>query len=276
MSQAITTPLVPKLGWHVLHLYYSVNHSQWSIYDDEEKDLARADLTALVEEIRATTDTQIHCYSVVSPKADLGFLLITPDLHQANAFEKRLSLVLGPDVLTPAYSYFSMTEKSEYTTTQEQYEQETLIGEKQLSPGSPEFIAALEEFQKRMDHYIKFRLYPQLPDWPMMCFYPMAKRRTGADNWYSLDFQKRRQLMSTHSITGRKYSGRILQMITASTGLDEHEWGVTLLSKDSSDIKEIVYEMRFDEVSARYAEFGDFYIGLLLPLPELFERVCLH
>jgi chlorite dismutase len=103
----------------------------------------------------------------------------------------------------------------------------------------------------------------------------MSKRRSGNDNWYSLTFKERLHLMAGHARIGRTYSGRILQMITGSTGLDEYEWGVTLLAKDSFDIKAIVYEMRFDEVSARYADFGDFYLGMQLPLDELFRRLCL-
>jgi chlorite dismutase len=103
----------------------------------------------------------------------------------------------------------------------------------------------------------------------------MSKRRSGEDNWYSLSYEARRELMAGHARVGRTYSGRILQLITGSTGLDEYEWGVTLLAKDTIDIKSIVYEMRFDEVSARYAEFGDFFIGMQLPLDELFRRVCL-
>ena len=205
----------------------------------------------------------------------IGFMLLTPDLQVANAFEKQLTLSLGPEILSPAYSYLSQTERSEYTTTSEQYAKDTLIGEKGLTEGSPEFQQAMKEFEERMDHYLKHRLYPVLPDWPAICFYPMSKRRSGTDNWYSLDFEARRELMAGHARVGRTYSGRILQLITGSTGLDEHEWGVTLLAKDTIDIKAIVYEMRFDEVSARYAEFGDFYIGMQLPLDQLFRRVCL-
>ena len=144
-----------------------------------------------------------------------------------------------------------------------------------LVEGTPEFETALTEFDERMAHYLKHRLYPVLPDWPVICFYPMSKRRSGDDNWYSLSFEQRRQLMSGHARVGRTYSGRILQLITGSTGLDEYEWGVTLLAKDTIDIKAIVYEMRFDEVSARYADFGDFYIGMQLPLDVLFRRICL-
>ena len=269
------TPIVPREGWHVLHLYYHVDQAQWALFSDEEKRQAKTRLTELVQEIRATPDTHLLIFSVVTPKADLGFMLLTPDLHVANQYEKMLTLSLGPEILSPAYSYLSQTESSEYTTTREQYIADTLVAEKGLDEGTPEFEAALKEFDERMAHYLQHRLYPVLPDWPVLCFYPMSKRRTGHDNWYSLSFEERRQLMAGHARVGRTYSGRILQLITGSTGLDEHEWGVTLLAKDTIDIKSIVYEMRFDEVSARYAEFGDFYIGMQLPLDILFRRLCL-
>ena len=275
MSNEEVTPLVPREGWHVMHLFYQVDHSTWSLLDEEEKRQAKTRLTELVQEIRATPDTHLLIYAVATPKADIGFMLLTPDLQVANAYEKRLTLSLGVDVLTPTYSYLSQTESSEYTTTEQQYAKETLIGEKGLKEGSEEYEAALKEFNERMEKYLQHRLYPVLPDWPVICFYPMSKRRQGEDNWYSLDFDARKELMSGHARVGRTYSGRIVQLITGSTGLDEYEWGVTLLAKDTIDIKAIVYEMRFDEVSARYAEFGDFYIGMQMPLKELFKRVCL-
>ena len=275
MSTKEISPLVPREGWHVMHLFYHVDHSQWSMYSDDEKRQAKTRLTELVQEIRANPDTHLLTFSVATPKADLGFMLLTPDLQVANAYEKQLTLSLGPDILNPVYSYLSQTESSEYTTTREQYAAETLVAEKGLTEGSEEFETGLKEFDERMAHYLKHRLYPVLPDWPVICFYPMSKRRSGGVNWYSLDYAARKELMAGHARVGRTYSGRILQLITGSTGLDEHEWGVTLLAKDTIDVKAIVYEMRFDEVSARYGEFGDFYIGMQLPLDVLFRRICL-
>lgn len=276
MSETFS-PLVPAEGWHVLHLYYSIDHGQWSTLTESEQREAKTKLTELVQEIRSHKDTQLLTFAVASPKADIGFMLLTPDLQDATYFEKRLTLGLGVDILTPAYSYLSQTESSEYTTTSEQYARDTLIGEKGMTEGSEEFVAALSEFEERMKHYLQHRLYPVLPDWPAICFYPMSKRRSPHPeyNWYSLNHDERAKLMKGHATTGRKYSGKILQLITGSTGLDEYEWGVTLLAKDTIEIKNIVYEMRFDEVSARYAEFGDFYIGMQLPLNELFKRICL-
>ncbi len=275
MSNQEVTPLVPREGWHVMHLFYHVDHSQWSLYSDDEKRQAKTRLTELVQEIRSTPDTHLLIFSIATPKADLGFMLLTPDLQVANIFEKQLSLSLGPDILSPAYSYLSQTESSEYTPTREQYAAETLVAVEGLTEGTPEFEEKLKAFDERMAHYLQHRLYPVLPDWPVICFYPMSKRRQGGDNWYSLDYEARRKLMAGHARIGRTYSGRILQLITGSTGLDEFEWGVTLLAKDTIDVKEIVYEMRFDPVTARYGEFGDFLVGMQLPLGALFRRLCL-
>lgn len=270
----IEESLAPHEGWHVLHLFYQIDRSQWSILTPEEQVERKTELTRLVQEVREHKDTQLLVVSVLTPRADLGFMLLTPDLRDANAFEKRITLSLGPDVLVPIYSYLSMTERSEYTTTAEQYA-ETLRSERGLSDGSGEFDAAMSEFHVRMKKYGQDRLYPNMPDWPVFCFYPMTKRRSGSDNWYALDFETRRKLMLGHAAIGRQWAGKIRQLITGSTGLDDYEWGVTLFAKNSWDVKGIVYEMRFDEVSARYAEFGDFYIGIQMRLRDLFQQISL-
>ena len=132
---------IPKLisaeGWHVLHLFYRVEHGQWSLLDSADKLRARTNLSDLIEEIRTTENCQILTFSMVGPKADAGFMLLCADLQQANALEKRLTLALGPDVLAPAYSFYSMTERSEYTTSEEEYAAE--LNAKGVSAGTPEF-----------------------------------------------------------------------------------------------------------------------------------------
>lgn len=268
-------PVVPQEGWHVLHLFYRVEYGQWSLLGPDEQRQAKTNLSLLIQEIRATEATQLLAFSVVTPKADLGFMLLTPDLQTANAFEKRLSLSLGPDVLAPVYSYLSMTERSEYTTSEAEYVAETLEKEKGLAAGTPEFDAAMAEFRSRMDKYSKERLYPKLGNRPVICFYNMGKRRAEQQNWYRLKHEDRKALMQGHARIGRQWAGKIRQLITGSTGLDDSEWGVTLFAHDTMDVKGIVYEMRFDPVSAEYADFGEFYIGLQLPLDELFRRVLL-
>ena len=264
--------VIPTEGWHVLHLYYHMERGQWEQYSPEERAQTKKKFTRLIADIRATDKTQLLAFSVVSPKADLAFMLLTPDLQQANAFEKKLTNGLGPDVLSPVYSYLSMTEWTEYFTTEEEYTAK-MTKEKSLTPGTPEMEAELVTYRAHMAKYHSDRLYPNLPDWPVMCFYPMSKRRGEVNNWYGQPHDQRKTLMAGHANTGRKYSGKIRQLITGSTGLDEHEWGVTLFAHNTFDIKAIVYEMRFDEVTTRFGEFGDFFISLQLPVEDIFRRL---
>ena len=267
-----STTLIPEQGWHCLHLFYQVEHGQWNLLNREDQTAAKTSLTKLVQEIRTTDSTQLLTLGVVTPKADIGFMLITPDLQNANKIEKQLSLSLGADVLTPVYSYLSLTEESEYITTDEEYTA-TLDAETKRDPAKLE--AALKAFRDRMKHYRQERVYPTLPDWPVVCFYNMNKRRGEQRNWYALPFDERRKLMKGHANVGRQYAGKVKQLITGSTGLDDAEWGVTLFARDTFPIKSIVYEMRFDPVSAEYADFGEFFIGIQLPLDELFRRLQL-
>ncbi len=267
-------PLIPQDGWHCLHLFYRIEYGQWQLLGGDDQRAAKVALSTLVQETRALESTQLLTLSMVSPKADLGFMLITPDLQVANRIEKQLSLSLGPDILTPVYSYLSLTEESEYTTTDEQYA-ESLEVEEKLKRGTPEFEKAMAEFRERMKKYRHERVYPTLPDWPVVCFYNMSKRRGDNHNWYSLPYEDRRRLMGGHARVGRQYAGKVKQLITGSTGLDDEEWGVTLFANDTFQIKAIVYQMRFDEVSAAYADFGEFYLGIQLPLDELFRRLQL-
>jgi peroxiredoxin len=267
-------PLIPEQGWHCLHLFYRIEYGAWQLLGDDEQRDAKVRLSSLVQETRALPSTQLLSLSVVTPKADLGFMLITPDLQVANQIEKKLSLALGADVLSAVYSYLSLTEESEYKASAEEYAA-VLENEQKIGRGTPEFEKSMATFEERMKHYRHDRVYPTLPDWPLVCFYNMSKRRGEQRNWYALPFDERRKLMLGHGAVGRQYAGKVKQLITGSTGLDDAEWGVTLFANDTFQIKSIVYEMRFDPVSADYGEFGEFFIGLQLPLDELFRRLQL-
>lgn len=264
--------LVPQEGWHCVHLFYRIEYGQWQLLNREEQTAAKTNLASLVQEVRAMDSTQLLTLSIVTPKADLGFMLITPDLQDANRIDKQLSLSLGAEVLTPVYSYLSLTEESEYITTEGEYAQ-TLDQEIKSDPKKVE--QALAAFRERIKHYRQERVYPTLPDWPVVCFYNMSKRRGEQRNWYALPYEERRRLMKGHANVGREFAGKVKQLITGSTGLDDAEWGVTLFARDTFQIKAIVYKMRFDPVSAEYAEFGEFFIGIQLPLDELFRRLQL-
>ena len=266
--------LIPEEGWHCLHLFYRIEFAQWQVLSREEQNARKTNLASLVQEVRAIESTQLLTLSMVTPKADMGFMLLTLDLQIANKIDKQLALSLGPDVLTPVYSYLSLTEESEYITTEDEYA-ETLVKEQNIKPDSEKFAEAMNSFRERMKKYRQERVYPTLPDWPVVCFYNMSKRRGEQRNWYALPYGERRHLMKGHAAVGREFAGKVKQLITGSTGLDDAEWGVTLFARDTFQIKAIVYQMRFDPVSAEYADFGEFYIGIQLPLDELLRRLQL-
>ena len=269
-----STAVTPTEGRHVLHAFFSIDRAAWQALKKNRRQRAAEDFVAAANRIPDCPGGQLILFSNVGPKADLGFMFLADDLHDVDRASKQLQSALGAGVLRPVFSYLSMTERSEYTTSEEEYMTQ-LAQEEGLSADSPEMADKMDAFRARMAKYTRDRLYPNLPNWPVVCFYPMSKRRVPSQNWYALPFTERRQLMLGHARVGRGYAGRVLQLITGSTGLDQMEWGVTLFARSLSDIKSIVYEMRFDPVSAQYADFGDFYIGLSMPATELLPRLAL-
>jgi hydrogen peroxide-dependent heme synthase len=195
-------------------------------------------------------------------------MVLGPDLARLQAFQTEL---LGAP-LEPVWSYVSLTEQSEYGATEDD-ERARLASEEGLAGN--ELEDRLVAWRERIAHYREQRVHPHLPPKQVCCFYPMSKRRAPGANWYELPFEQRKELMSGHARVGRTYAGRVLQLITGSTGIDDWEWGVTLFADDLVALKEIVYEMRFDPVSARYADFGPFFTGLVLPAGVACARVGL-
>ena len=213
-----SAPLTPSVGWGVLHLFWRIGPGV-----DAEA------VTSAVKQARQAGD-QVVTVALLGHKADLGVMVLGPDLRRLRALQtdlRRAGLVLSG-------SYVSLTEVSEY------------------AQGIPEELR-------------QARLYPQLPpaDKPAFCFYPMSKRRLPERNWYALDYEERKELMLGHGSVGRTFRGRVLQLVTGSTGLDDYEWGVTLFGVHPDDLKECVYQMRFDPASAHYAEFGPFWTGMV-------------
>jgi hydrogen peroxide-dependent heme synthase len=255
-------PVQPSVGWGVLHLFYRVDRDRAERDPEAGKRVTDA-VQSLVDD-----GHQALLFVVLGHKADLGVMALGPDLARLHAFQQELT----GTPLTLVDSYVSLTELSEYTSTEDD-ERARLATEEQLE--GPAAEARLAAWRERMAHYQEQRIHPQLPRKQAICFYPMSKRRAAAANWYSLPFSDRKRLMGGHARVGRTYAGRVLQLITGSTGLDDWEWGVTLLADDPVALKEIVYEMRFDPVSAEYAEFGPFVTGLLLEPAEAVRRVGL-
>lgn len=224
----VVEALEPKEGWGVLHLFWKLT--------------ARSDPEAIVAAVKTAEGAGVQAvsFAVLGHKADLGLMLLGPDLVALRQAQSALGLA-GLELVG---SYVSLTEVSEYAR------------------GMP---------PERLEP----RLHPRLPPEGMrtLCFYPMSKRRDGDDNWYRLDYEARLALMYEHGASGRRFAGRVLQLVTGSTGLDDYEWGVTLFACTPDDLKECVHTMRFDEASARYADFGPFYTGVVAPVEEVL-RLC--
>ncbi len=232
----VSEPLSPSVGWGVLHLFCHVPPP-----GGRAGAVARDAVTHAVKAAEQD-DVQVVSVAVLGHKADLGFVALGPDLWRLRSFQSDIQAA-GLVVTT---SYVSLTEISEYAA------------------GIP-------------DEMKQARLYPRLPPEgkTAFCFYPMSKRRSDAadSNWFTLPYEKRKEMMYAHGAIGRTFAGRILQLITGSTGIDDWEWGVTLFGVHPDDLKECVYQMRFDEGSARFAEFGPFVTGIVAPVEAVLDGV---
>jgi chlorite dismutase len=228
-------------GWYVLHDLRSIDWQAWNAAAPADKDVALTELSKLVsdwEAVEARKEGSLALYSIVGQKADLIFMHLRETLEELNAIENAFNRSSFAKYTRKEYSYVSVVELSNYMA----------------APGVdplqvPEIVA---------------RLKPILPKSKHICFYPMNKKRDLQDNWYMLPMEDRKSLMRSHGMIGRGYAGKVKQVISGSVGFDDWEWGVTLFADDALQFKKLVYEMRFDEVSARYGEFGAFYVGNLL------------
>lgn len=255
--------MTPSVGWGVLHLYYRVDRAR------AERDPGAG---KLVQDAFAALEADGHqgvAMAMLGHKADLGVIALGPDLARLQRFQTEL--LAAP--LEPVYSYVSLTEQSEYGATEDE-ERARLIAEEGVA--GDELETRLTVWRDRIAHYRENRVHPHLPMKQTCCFYPMSKRRVAGANWYELPFDERKAIMAGHARVGRTYAGRVLQLITGSTGIDDWEWGVTLLADDPAALKEIVYEMRFDAASARFAEFGPFFTGLVSDPADACARVGLR
>lgn len=225
-------------GWYALHDFRTLDWNLWKAASEEERGNALAELEQLVagwEAVEESKEGSLALYAIVGQKADLVFMHLRETLEELNEVENAFNRSAFARFTHKAYSYVSVVELSNY------------MGQPGVDPMQVPEIAA--------------RLKPILPKSNHICFYPMNKRRLLQDNWYMLPMEDRKAMMRSHGMIGRSYAGKVKQIITGSVGFDNWEWGVTLFADDPLQFKKLVYEMRFDEVSARYGEFGDFYVG---------------
>ncbi|WP_151737262.1 hydrogen peroxide-dependent heme synthase [Paenibacillus tengchongensis] len=246
MSEAAVT----LEGWYALHDFRSLDWTAWTKADDEERAVALEELHQFMSEwgpVEEAKQGSSAVYTIVGQKADFVMMFLRETLEDLNKLETAFNKTAFAQYTTKAYSYVSIVELSNYNAGGD--------------GGDP-----------MQNPHVAARLKPILPQAKHICFYPMNKKRELADNWYMLDMEKRKELMYSHGLIGRSYAGKVKQIITGSVGFDDWEWGVTLFAEDALQFKKLVYEMRFDEVSARYGEFGPFYVGNLLTA-ESFEEL---
>ena len=198
---------------------------------------------------------------LVGSRADVMLMHFRPTFDGIGDVQRSLARVELLDYLRPVYTFLSVTEAGLYHASAQLAADAAARGGAVGDAKHREAMNARVEAERSSAH-VQRRLFPPLPsDMPYVCFYPMSKRRAAGQNWYALPLEERSRLMMAHGMTGRGYAGRVVQVITGALGLDAWEWGVTLFAADPLSFKKIVTDMRFDEVSAQYAEFGDFYVG---------------
>ncbi len=262
--------LVPHEGWHCLHIYYRFQRNVLAGMSQEQVQQGREEVAAILDPAGPEAPQRLQTSVVSGHKADFGLMIMDPDPLRIDAIKQRLAASrLGP-ALEPTYSFVSLTEISEYVPTVEQYG-EQLVAEGEVKD-SPAYLAKIKAYQSREPAMRKMRLTPDFPPWPATCFYPMNKKRKVGENWFTLPFSARRKMMAEHARSGMMFAGRVTQLITVGVGLEDWEWGVTLWAKNPEYLKDIVYRMRFDEASARYAEFGPFYTSYIVSPQAMLEH----
>ncbi|OIJ11794.1 heme-dependent peroxidase [Anaerobacillus alkalilacustris] len=227
-------------GWYCLHDFRAINWEKWKLLCTEEQEQITNEFVSILkkwEDAEKGKAGSHALYSIVGQKADIMIMILRPTMEEVNEVENAFNKSRFAEYTIPTYSYVSVVELSNYLPSN-------------VDPNE--------------DPEIQARLKPTLPKAKHICFYPMNKRREGNDNWYMLSMDERRSLMRSHGMIGRGYAGKVKQIITGSVGFDDWEWGVTLFSDDVLQFKKLVYEMRFDEVSARYGDFGSFFVGNIL------------
>lgn len=239
-------------GWYVLHDFRAMDWTSWKLVSKEERKAAVDEFIQYLDKLNEAhvNKTGSHAfYSIVGQKADFVIMTLRETMEELQELENEFNKLAIADFTIPTYSYVSVVELSNYLA------------------GKPKDDGPAED--PYQNPHVRARLYPELPRWEHICFYPMDKRRQKGANWYMLEMDERRKLMHSHGLIGRSYAGKVKQIISGSIGFDDHEWGVTLFAHDVLEFKKLIYEMRFDEVSARYADFGEFFVGNIMDNEKL-------
>ncbi|MGA2371126.1 MAG: hydrogen peroxide-dependent heme synthase [Candidatus Korobacteraceae bacterium] len=253
-------------GLSVLHQMFRFRWPEWRrLSQSRQQEIAREAAAVLSAPEEAG---QSAVYSLLGHKGDLMLVHFRDSFDELNAAELQLNRTALQDYLEPMHSYLSVIELGLYDSSVKLFRQ---LAERGVAPQSEEWNREVEDTMERQRQAMRPRLYPKIPDSHYLCFYPMDRKRGEQKNWYTLPIEERQRQMEEHGMVGRRYAGKVQQIITGSIGFDDWEWGVDLFAPEPLVFKKLIYEMRFDHVSAVYAAFGQFFVGLRCPVQKLGE-----
>ncbi len=255
-------------GSAVLHQFFRFDWKAWRSSADGDRQKLVEEFTSLLRSQERSSDSRVQTalFSQLGHKGDLILVHFRDSFEALNQVELDLAQTSLSDLLTPTHSYVSVVELGLYESSRKTWEAAAAKG---YEPHTPEWDADVAASMKRGAEAMKPRLFPSVPAAKYLCFYPMDRKRGEQANWYTVPLADRQRMMHEHGMIGRRYGDVVKQIISGSIGMDDWEWGVDLFADDPVVFKKLIYEMRFDEVSAIYALFGQFYIGLRLPVEKL-------
>lgn len=253
-------------GASVLHQMMRVRWTAWKALTAERRAEIVREAAAELGKMEQNSSGQSGVFSLLGHKGDLILVHFRRSFEELGDVERQISRLALSDYLEPTHSYLSVVELGLYESSQKTYH---ALAAKGIAPFSPEWNKEIEDVLSRQREAMAPRLFPDIPPAKYLCFYPMDRKRGEDKNWYQLPMAERQRQMHEHGMIGRRYAGEVKQIISGSIGFDDWEWGVDLFADDPLVFKKLIYEMRFDEVSAVYALFGSFYVGIRCPAAEL-------
>ena len=261
-------PAVPLTleGYATLHQMMRFRWTAWRALAVNDRQNLASEATNVLASMESKPGGQSALFSLLGHKGDLMLVHFRDSFDELNAAELQLDRSALQEFLQPTHSYLSVIELGLYDSSVKLFRQLT---ERGVAPLSEEWNREVQDTMERQRQAMRPRLYPKIPDSRYLCFYPMDRKRGEEKNWYTLPIEERQRQMEEHGMVGRRYAGKVQQIITGSIGFDDWEWGVDLFADDPLIFKKLIYEMRFDEVSAVYAAFGQFFIGVRCPVVKL-------
>ncbi len=273
-SPAASGPAAAPLtleGTSVLHQMFRIRRAGLRELNSGRRTEIAREIGDALAGMQRREDGESAAFSILGHKADLMLVHFRAGFEHLARAQAEIAALTIDNYLEPTTSYLSMVEIGLYEASVRLYERLATDG---IEAGTPQWRDAVDAALKENREKLAARLWPRIPERRYVCFYPMNKRRGEHRNWYQLPIEERQRLMHDHGMIGRRYAGQVTQIISGSVGFDDWEWGVDLFADDPLVFKKLIYEMRFDESSALYAEFGPFYVGIRLAPDELAKTIA--